>query len=659
MNKLFLTIKRAVVLLVSVLTVSACGGGGSTNEQSSSSMNAPLVASSLSFTLHEDSSIASSFDELTVSKESFSFKVESLPNNGTVNINGDGFEYIPSQDFNGEDSFTYELHLGERRSNVATISFNIKAVNDTPVALSQSLALEAGTAMSVDLVATDIDGDSLSYEIKSGFMKASINENNIADGTLEIIAPYGTYGSDELTFTANDGIDSSKTQKIELEIEVPQTIAKAINYHYQAVGQVRLHAVLIDDDNKTIVFGDTKGQIGNMADVVTNELNFFSVHNEANELEKIVEFRFENGYSPILTSYLTLHEGGVSIIGTNHEDPSLFAFVSLNEDYEVEFSKTFYLPHVMAGKSKLYSVSAVDEIGFYILGNDHRLYWIDFDGELRSSSRFDVDVEHGVARWSVKDVRIVNGLVYMAGSYLACDSADPSSCSFATGIESFLLKTDLQGNVIDLETSLLPNVGDTRILSDGSVVYEIMQGNINYSRSVGVALFNSNNDEVWRREDTNHHLAQILVTENDDVLWWRGNRRDWIVTRISVENETLWQTTTQYDTSTALLLQNKFVGDKYGNLYISFMEEQIVSGVSTRGGFLHIAHVDYAGNLQWIKQHEPSTLSSTFEIARRTAIGDSGKIVLISHDAFEYSDQVRNHGAFLLVTDIEKSTANE
>jgi hypothetical protein len=46
---------------------------------------------------------------------------------------GDGaFQYMPDTDFNGSDSFTYQVSDGLAISNVATVTITIQAVNDGP-----------------------------------------------------------------------------------------------------------------------------------------------------------------------------------------------------------------------------------------------------------------------------------------------------------------------------------------------------------------------------------------------------------------------------------------------------------------------------------------------------------------------------------------------
>ncbi len=54
---------------------------------------------------------------------------------GTLSLNADGsFGYLPDQDFNGTDSFTYVASNGTETSSEATVTIQVTPVNDLPVA---------------------------------------------------------------------------------------------------------------------------------------------------------------------------------------------------------------------------------------------------------------------------------------------------------------------------------------------------------------------------------------------------------------------------------------------------------------------------------------------------------------------------------------------
>ena len=138
------------------------------------------------------------------------------PANGTVVSHGDGtFTYTPNPNFNGTDCFTYTASDGEGGTDTATVSITVDPVNDAPAANDQPVTLNEDESADITLTGTDIDGDSLTYEIVAG----------PGHGTLAGTAPDLTYtpsenynGSDSFTFKVNDGIADSNTAAVALTI---------------------------------------------------------------------------------------------------------------------------------------------------------------------------------------------------------------------------------------------------------------------------------------------------------------------------------------------------------------------------------------------------------------------------------------------------------
>ena len=69
----------------------------------------------------------------------------SSPANGTVALNGDGsFTYTPDPDFTGTDAFTYAASDGYGGTATATVDVAVAAVNDAPVAGTDSFTTDDG-----------------------------------------------------------------------------------------------------------------------------------------------------------------------------------------------------------------------------------------------------------------------------------------------------------------------------------------------------------------------------------------------------------------------------------------------------------------------------------------------------------------------------------
>ncbi|RZI84761.1 MAG: tandem-95 repeat protein, partial [Rubrivivax sp.] len=84
---------------------------------------------------------------------------------GALSFNADGsYTYTPTANFNGTDTFTYTTNDGTATSNTATVTITVTAVNDTPVATSDSATVNEDTVLTGSTVLandSDVDGTAL------------------------------------------------------------------------------------------------------------------------------------------------------------------------------------------------------------------------------------------------------------------------------------------------------------------------------------------------------------------------------------------------------------------------------------------------------------------------------------------------------------------
>lgn len=91
--------------------------------------------------------------------------IAATPSHGGVQANTDGtFTYTPEDNFNGTDTFTY-VASNTATSNVATVTIAVTAVNDLPTLHPDAPTTDTVSgAVTVNLHAVDLDGDTLSYQ---------------------------------------------------------------------------------------------------------------------------------------------------------------------------------------------------------------------------------------------------------------------------------------------------------------------------------------------------------------------------------------------------------------------------------------------------------------------------------------------------------------
>ena len=122
--------------------------------------------------------------------------------------------------------YTLRLTADDTKSQVSddvVITVNEAGGNSAPVAGNGAITTNEDTAVNVTLLASDADGDSLSYIIVSGPSNGSLS----GSGANRIYTPNaGFFGSDSFTFKVNDGTVDSNVATVSItinEVSAPNT----------------------------------------------------------------------------------------------------------------------------------------------------------------------------------------------------------------------------------------------------------------------------------------------------------------------------------------------------------------------------------------------------------------------------------------------------
>ncbi|MFL2723100.1 MAG: Ig-like domain-containing protein [Gammaproteobacteria bacterium] len=91
--------------------------------------------------------------------------VTSEPSNGTVIKENDTLIYQPEPNYNGSDSFTYQINQGTKVAS-ATVNISINSINDAPeLNFASSFTVEENSTLVGVMSASDVDGDTLEISL--------------------------------------------------------------------------------------------------------------------------------------------------------------------------------------------------------------------------------------------------------------------------------------------------------------------------------------------------------------------------------------------------------------------------------------------------------------------------------------------------------------
>lgn len=166
--------------------------------------DAPSAAPNDSAKGEEDGSASGKLKATDVDKDPLSYSLAKGPKNGTVEIKSDGtFKFVPTPNFNGADSFAFEVTDGTLKSQ-GTMELNIKPLNDAPTTSDVKVTTNEDNATRGAVKGIDIDKDKLTYTLgkKCKRGKATIDEET---GAFSYEPSIHENGDDAFSIKVSDG----------------------------------------------------------------------------------------------------------------------------------------------------------------------------------------------------------------------------------------------------------------------------------------------------------------------------------------------------------------------------------------------------------------------------------------------------------------------
>jgi len=198
-----------------------------------SKANKPPIAEPVSVTTNEDTPVSITLTGSDRDEDPLTYSVITEPGHGRLTGTVPNLSYRPERNFNGQDSFTFEVNDGKVDSAAATVSIAVTPDNDPPTANDESVsAQEDVPIVMIDVLKndTDPDNDRLVVVKVSQGRHGSVTIN--ANSTLTYAPSRNFSGNDTFTYTLSDGKDGTDTAKVNVTInavnDAPSITSKPI-----------------------------------------------------------------------------------------------------------------------------------------------------------------------------------------------------------------------------------------------------------------------------------------------------------------------------------------------------------------------------------------------------------------------------------------------
>lgn len=214
-------------------------------------VNDAPVATASSHTLDEDGQLEATCPATDVEGDTLTFQLGKKPKHGelTADSASGRFTYVPARDYQGPDSFTFEVSDGRLKSD-AVVRLTIRAVNDAPVAVPLALTSNEDEAVYGAVAASDVDGQPLKYLLTEAPAHGTVKVD-ARTGSLSYHPARDYHGADRFVVLASDGTLAS-TSAVEVMLapvdDAPATRALKLETREDLASEGALPGADVDGD---------------------------------------------------------------------------------------------------------------------------------------------------------------------------------------------------------------------------------------------------------------------------------------------------------------------------------------------------------------------------------------------------------------------------
>ncbi|MCY3883785.1 MAG: Ig-like domain-containing protein [Gammaproteobacteria bacterium] len=201
-------------------------------EISIQSVNDPPTSQPLSLEMDEDGSVDAKPDSNDIDGFVVRYEISSPPRHGKVDIDSTAFTYVPDQNFNGKDSFTFVAVDNEgAKSEPASFEITVAATNDLPSAHSLTVYGREDVPTAIELMGEDSDDEKLEYRVLVLPKHGQISGN----GSTRTYTPNPNFnGNDSFEYAAVDEAGSvSAPASVSINVESVNDAPTALDKEYR------------------------------------------------------------------------------------------------------------------------------------------------------------------------------------------------------------------------------------------------------------------------------------------------------------------------------------------------------------------------------------------------------------------------------------------
>ncbi|MEN9656851.1 MAG: hypothetical protein RL571_316, partial [Pseudomonadota bacterium] len=431
----------------------------------------------------EDTPIAGKVNAKDPDGDTLTFTPKDQPTHGTVTVKPDGsYVYTPAPDYNGKDSFTVTVGDGKGGTAIIIVDVTVDPVNDAPVGNNQSVTTPEDTPITGKLVATDKDGDPLTFVAKDQPTHGTVTVK--PDGSY-VYTPAPDYnGKDSFTVTVGDGKGGTAIITVDVGITPVEDPA---NISGKDLGTVQEDGILIAEGKLNVSDKDA-GQSEMQPAAIKNEFGTFvidkdgkwsfTLDNNAKEVQALTsQDSFDNTFT-VQSLDGTTHDVVVTIKGQDDaaeitpSQPGDDAG-SVKEDTTLTTRGTLLVDDKDAGQSRFqaqtdtngtYGKFSIDANGkwTYALNNNDPIVQALKDGDVKTET-FTVKSADGTTSTITVTVNGSNESATVGHGAVQEDTVQSSTGTLtATGGATFMPQTDTAGTY-----------GKLTLSSDGKWTYTL------------------------------------------------------------------------------------------------------------------------------------------------------------------------------------------